>query len=319
MSGTLAFAKKGLTSRLKQSIKDALGQDNPAQAKAALDAVALQEEQLEIKHLGPLAKLTPFGPVAMTLLRTFDRKDVAVQQIARLVSSDAALTSELLGLANSPLFAVQMPITDLAHAIAVLGLERTQAMATTMAMRAMLKDAPKTPIMRRVWRHSIATATIAEALAPVYGVTPVLAQTAAIMHDLGRVALLTAHPNEYADLAVRSHESVDAILDAERSQFGMDHCQAGRLVAEAWRFPPVLQQVAGEHLASPSASDLLSIVQTSCRLAHDYGLAAIVHEHHRKPADTVDAHVPAALRERVNGLLQNIDRQIYERIESLDF
>jgi putative nucleotidyltransferase with HDIG domain len=183
----------------------------------------------------------------------------------------------------------------------------------------MLQGAPKTPIMRRVWRHSIATATIAEALAPAYGITPVLAQTAAIMHDLGRVALLAAYPDDYADLAVRSHESIDAILAAERSQFGMDHCQAGRLVAEAWRLPPVLQQVTGEHLGSPSASDLLSIVQTSCRLAHDHGLAAIVHEHHRKPADTLDAHVPAAIRERVNGLLQGIDRQIYDRIESLDF
>jgi len=65
-------------------------------------------------------------------MRLFDRDDVEMHDIVRLVSSDVALSSQLLALANSPLFAVQTSIRDLQHAITVLGIDRTKALSTTL-------------------------------------------------------------------------------------------------------------------------------------------------------------------------------------------
>jgi HD-like signal output (HDOD) protein len=43
-----------------------------------------------------LAQLPPFNPVVISLLRLFDRDDAELSEISRLISSDAALSAELL-------------------------------------------------------------------------------------------------------------------------------------------------------------------------------------------------------------------------------
>lgn len=280
----------------------------------------LEKGEVETAQLGALAKLPPFGPVAVSLMRLFDRDDVEMHDIVRLVSSDVALSSELLALANSPLFGIQTSIRDLQHAITVLGIDRTKALATTLAMRSFMSNAPKTPVLRRIWRHGVATAVIGEVLALSYAVSKDLAHVAGILHDVGRVGLLAAYPDQYAELAVRTFESSESILLAERAQFGLDHCQAGQLLCESWRFPNELRQVSEHHLDPPTGQDLLSLVQTACSLAANLGFAAVAHHgHHDRINETLEAYVPAAIRVRAVESMKDIDKQVLDRLESLDF
>ncbi|HEV3331106.1 MAG TPA: HDOD domain-containing protein [Bryobacteraceae bacterium] len=280
----------------------------------------LEKREVETAQLGALAKLPPFGPVAISLMRLFDRDDVEMHDIVRLVSSDAALSSQLLALANSPLFGVQTSIRDLQHAITVLGTDRTKALATTLAMRTFLSSAPKTPVLRRIWRHGLATAVIAEVLAPSYGLSKDLGRVAGILHDVGRVALLAAYPEQYDVLAMRTHENTDSILVAERQQFGLDHCQAGTLLSESWHFPKELLQVIAQHLEAPTGEDLVSVVQVACRLATDTGFPAVARQdHHTGVNDIIEAHVPPAIRGQVVKSMSHIDQQILDQVESLDF
>jgi putative nucleotidyltransferase with HDIG domain len=311
------------TSSQKESLRRVI-EEADAAAVATEERVFAQEMlekgEIETAQLGALAKLPPFGPVAVSLMRLFDRDDVEMHDIVRLVSSDAALSSQLLALANSPLFAVQTSIGDLQHAITVLGIDRTKALSTTLAMRSFLSNAPKTPILRRIWRHGLATAVIAEMLAPAYGLSKDLAHVAGILHDVGRIALLAAYPEPYSELATRTHADTKSILDEERTQFGLDHCQAGQLLGESWHFPAELQQAVARHLEAPGGQDLLSLVQTACRLAVDTGFAAVARQDHQtKPIDTIERYVPAAIRARVLESMKHIDQQILDQLESLDF
>ncbi len=291
---------------------------NPS-TDAQLAQSLLERGQVETPELGRLAKLTPFGPVAIRLLRLFDRDDLELAEVVKVISAEAALTSEILALANSPLFGVTGTMTDLRRAVAFLGIERTRSLAFALSMRSLVQGAPKTPVMRRVWRHGVATAVLAELLAPLYGLPPDLANTSGIMHDVGRVGLLAAFPEQYSALAVRAYESHEAILLDERTQFGLDHCQAGQFLSEAWKFPPEFQQVVARHLELPSGRDVVSLVQTSCRLAANLGFAAINIELPGGTSETIATHVPASIQPRVAKLLKDSDRQILERIESLDF
>jgi putative nucleotidyltransferase with HDIG domain len=314
------FKARSLQKKSLQLVtREAAAAKSATEERAAVQQM-LETGQVETAQLGALAKLPPFGPVAVSLMRLFNREDVEIQDIVRLVSADVALSSQLLAMANSPIFGVQTSIRDLQHAITVLGTDRTKALATTLAMRSFVSDAPKTPVLRRIWRHGIATAVIAEVLAPSYGRSKDLAHVAGILHDIGRVALLAAYPKQYGELAIRTHENTDSILVAERQQFGLDHCQAGKLLSESWRFPAELQQVAAHHLETPGGQDLLSVVQTACRLAVDLDFPAIGHQdHHTKAIDTIESHVPAAIRAHVLESMKNIDQKILDRLESLDF
>ncbi|PWT97237.1 MAG: hypothetical protein C5B51_31705 [Terriglobia bacterium] len=319
-AGELLVPQLSLPSR-KKNIVGVLEEANapPPSFDPKVAAELLEKGQVETPELGRLAKLAPFGPVAIRLLRLFDRQDLEIRDVVSMVASEAAVTSELLALVNSPLFGVQGTITEIRRAVAFLGIDRTRALAVTLAMRSLLEGAPKTPILRRIWKHSVGAAVIAELLAPAFGISNDVANTAGILHDLGRIGLLTAYPEPYAALAVHTHESDEAILAAERKEFGMDHCQAGQFLSEAWRFPRVLQEVAARHLESPSGLDVLSLVQTSCRLASGLGLSAVVHEEQEGVPETIENHVPPAIRMRVAEMMRASDRQIFDRIESLDF
>jgi HD-like signal output (HDOD) protein len=280
----------------------------------------LEKAEVETAQLGALAKLPACGPVAVRLKHLFDRDDVEICAIAELVSSDVALASELLALANSPLFALQTSIGDLQHAITVLGTERTKALATVLAVRSMLNNAPRTTILRRIWRHGLATAVIAKELAPSYGLSKNLALVAGIIHGLGRLALLAANPQEYAPLATPTHENTESVLEAERKQFGLDHCQAGQLLSESWHFPKELQRVAGQPPESLGGRDLLSMAQTACRLAAVLDVTTVSRSTQQiKSIETIAAHVPAVIRARVLESVKHKDRQILDRYVSLDF
>jgi hypothetical protein len=61
-------------------------------------------------------------------------------------------------------------------------------------------------------------------------------------------------------------------------------------------------------------------VQTACRLAADLGFAAVTRQDHRaKSTETIEAHVPEAIREQVFEYMRHIDQQIADRLESLVF
>ena len=279
----------------------------------------LETSRVERPELGPLAKLPPFGPVAISLIRLFDRDDVKIAEIGRLVESDPSLASELLAVVNSPLFAFQGKVTSPGHAVTLLGVERTKSLATTLAMRSMVQGAPRTPVVRRFWTHSMATATIAREFAVVYGTDPDLAHVAGLMHELGRMGLLAAYPQEYSRLALTAHNSVEEIFAAEHAAFNMDHCQAGSLLVKAWDLPASFLEAVSYHLAAPGGRDLASLIQFCCHLADDLMFQAVHHRDGLTPQETVERYAPAGLAPQLASRLEPAKLAVIAAIQGLDF
>ena len=286
---------------------------------AAPTAAPDVEPAVNDDELGPLAKLPPFRPVVISVLRMLDRDDVDLTEVARMMQSDPATMAELLALVNSPLFGVQGTVSDAGHAVSLVGIDRTRALITTLAMRAMMANAPRTPVVRRFWTHSIATALIARELAEPCGVHSDMAYTGAVMHDLGRMGLLAAHTDSYTALAVSAWENIADILTAEREQFGHDHCEAGALLAKAWGLPDVLRNVVEQHHRLPDGRDVIALIQLSCRLADDFMFQSILHRTPLKPAETLEACAPAQLRATLAARLAGLQANVMEALQTLDF
>ena len=279
----------------------------------------LHNSKVESEELGALAKLPPFRPVVISLVRMFDRDDVKLDEVASLIQGDPSLVSEILAVVNSALFGFQRNVANASHAISLLGVERTKSLAATLAMRAMMQGAPRTPVVRRFWVHSIATATIAKSFASSFGVEPELSNVTALMHDLGRSGLLAAHPAEYSRVALSAHANTEEILAAEETAFGMTHCHAGRLLARAWNLPAAFHEVAGHHHDAGSTKPGVALVQLACRLADDFMFQAIHRTDTQKPADTIAKYAPERLRTRLEGQLESVTAAVDAAIQTLDF
>jgi putative nucleotidyltransferase with HDIG domain len=224
-----------------------------------------------------LCQLPVFRPVALKMLNLLANEEAEVRGIAGLLRSDPALSAEVLAVANSAFYGAPRYIDNLTRAILVLGFERTRSVTLTVALRSFTRHPANAKVMQACWQHSMAAALLAEELAPLYEIAKDRAYTAGLIHDVGRLGLLTAYGERYAPVFATRHNTVADCLESERRLFEMDHCQAGLLLTQRWGFPSEYSRVAGcHHGEMPAAKqDLVSLTHTACLLADALGFPAM--------------------------------------------
>ncbi len=223
-----------------------------------------------------LIDLPPFPAVAMRVLSLVSREDVGMKELTREIQSDPALALQILTIANSVLFGFRTEIKNILQATALLGAERVKAIALTIAMRTYLMESFQIPALLACWRHSLACALVAEDLAMASLIEKDAAYVAGLLHDVGRLALGMIKPVEYANLLASSEGKPVDVLEKEKEMFGMNHCEAGRWLTDAWKLPKIFGQVAALHHHPPGAKfDLVRVVGTACLLADALGFEAV--------------------------------------------
>jgi putative nucleotidyltransferase with HDIG domain len=223
--------------------------------------------------------LQPLPVIAVRLMRMMATDDVVFQRVADLIRSDVSFSAEVLRVANSPLIGHREEIRGIMHAMALMGLDRLKGLVMTVALRNFLAPALHMPGLLRCWRHSLAAAAVAEELAIANWMDKDRLYTAALLHDLGRLAVVASHPDDYVRL-LEEAEAIPAgspaVRELERKRFGADHQQVGQWLSEDWGFPQEYQAITGRHHDLPAAEgfDVLTGIQLSCRIAHMLGFQA---------------------------------------------
>jgi hypothetical protein len=130
----------------------------------------------------------------------------------------------------------------------------------------------------RYWRYILACGSCCEQVAHPRHENVALAYTAGLFHDIGRMVLIAAYPDRYANLLrltdrmFATQEPFD-ILEYERLLFGLDHFETGMWVAEAWKLPPWLRAIVGKFNEQPKGdhAQLVATVRAGASLAHSLG------------------------------------------------
>jgi putative nucleotidyltransferase with HDIG domain len=249
--------------------------------------------------------------VAARLLTLLASPDVEVAEVSELIKSDATLSARMLRCINSAAFGLGRQISDVRQAVALMGFDRTRQI-TAMCATAAFRGTRHNPELNVCWEHSMATAVLANEIATSCEAFAKIAFTAGILHDIGRLGLIVAYPSRYAGAMRAAHEKRVDFLDFEREQFGLDHAEAGRLLAESWELPEEFRIVAGRHHdpCEGTEVDLLRITHVACRLADalGYGLAA-------PRDDSGMAVILESLPERARKRLQRTEDELKAEIE----
>jgi HD-like signal output (HDOD) protein len=249
---------------------------------------------------GLLARIPAFPPIVLRLLDLLARDDVEIRELVALISSDPAFSAQILRVANSPIFGFRARIDSLQSALVVLGLRRVRSLCMTVATSNHMKAALRIEELSRCWRHMLACALLTEELARSCHAFEERAYTAGLLHDVGRLGLLLAYPAEYAGLLRNSGRNVLELLDCEREELGMDHCEAGRLLAVEWSLPEDFQIIAARHHDPQNNSevDLLTLVHLGCKLADSLGFWVVEPIQPCSPEE-IQAALPPLLAKRI--------------------
>jgi putative nucleotidyltransferase with HDIG domain len=214
--------------------------------------------------------------VVMELLGSIEQDDVDISVLAKKVSYDQALTAKTLRLANSSSFGLQVKVTTIQQAITYLGFQTTRNLITAAAVTGCFSSG-RCPGFddKAFWRHSIAVAACARALARRMRFNQDYAFTAGLLHDIGRLVLVTAAPQAYAEVVEWRLRHDGGWQEAERAVLGVDHVEAGVALAGHWNFSDTMRQAIAFHHApdTPGAGFLAAIVHVANAIVHALDIA----------------------------------------------
>lgn len=165
--------------------------------------------------------------------------------LAKVISSDVALSARILKLANSPAYGFSRKVVDIKHAIALLGFKETQALAISISVLDYAGE-ERDFDLKSYWRHSFACATLAKLLAANLRSSEMeSAFVAGLLHDVGKVVLAS---NVFAQRRKASTGGIKtSSLVADEERLGISHSEAGYLLVEHWLLPQALTNAIRYH------------------------------------------------------------------------
>jgi HD-like signal output (HDOD) protein len=160
--------------------------------------------------LARVVDICPFPAAAQRLMVLVNDDRASIDAIAGAVQCDPALTTQVLGMANSAAFrpAGSGPTRDLRQALVTLGLEELRVMAGAMALLSTF--ATRDELSLDLHRTSAISAAIADALVPVgFGVSRGLPFICGLLCEVGALACLAVDGPGYVELWRRAMKGDD--------------------------------------------------------------------------------------------------------------
>lgn len=227
-------------------------------------------------YINRVSTLPPAPAILPQLMTILHRHDVDSGRVVELIECDPGLTAAVLRLCNSAFFASATPATDLLEAVVRLGFEHVYQLVVAIIGARAMRPAQKGYGIDEgeLWKHSVATALAAKAMASDHGVDGNLAFTAAILHDIGKIVLAQALEQSYARLVKEIQVNQASLLESESAILGVQHAEIGGRLLARWNFPDSLVAAVWNH-HSPAAAigfeRLASFVYLGNMVAHFMG------------------------------------------------
>ena len=162
-------------------------------------------------------------------------------EFSQLVSQDPALTTRLLKLVNSAYYGFPGRIDTLSRAVNLVGIAELRNLTLAMgAMKVFGGLENERFDMLGFWRHSVHCALLARLLAKrAHVLHAERLFIAGLLHDVGRLLIFSLLPESGA--RIQQHVAAgEPVSEAERSELGYDHADAGYQLLDSWKLPPAL-------------------------------------------------------------------------------
>ncbi len=213
--------------------------ENAQTTQEAPGMVAIPREDLRARVRSTLARLSRTGalptlPAAASAALGLARNPNAdVDELCRIIQTDAGLSARVLRVANSAALGRRNPARKLQEAVITVGLRKTCDIMVAACAKRLYEGASTRA--EELWNHSLATAVAAEELARMTGLVELgCAFLPGLFHDVGRVAFLIADATAAEVIDALADDGEDAKSFLEREWYGFDHADAGAILAEDW-------------------------------------------------------------------------------------
>ena len=202
--------------------------------------------------LGSIDRLPCMPEVSLELEHALADPEASADTLGDIIQQDMGMTAKLLKIVNSAFFGLRRTISSPHEAVTYLGIDTVKSL---VLVNAIFERAE--PITTRnlgladLWRHSLATANGAKAIALAQGASRQLAEdifVGGVLEDVGILVLAANFPEAYdraAEVLLAEHVQLTTV---EQEEFAVTHAEVGAYLLGLWGIPaPVLEIVNLHH------------------------------------------------------------------------
>jgi HD-like signal output (HDOD) protein len=193
--------------------------------------------------------IPPLPSAVTRLIAEINQPEPNIDQMVKLISSTPEIAAKIIKTVNSALFSPRIPITNVKHAVTLLGLQHIRTIALAYATMDALPK-PKGDLFdhKAFWTDSLLRAIMSRSFSKKMLRSHLEeAFTASLLSDLALPVLLSVWRDYYEPVIEEWKQSPRRLSEIEREHFGWDHAQAGAWIAQSWEFPEEMVCYLGAH------------------------------------------------------------------------
>ncbi len=192
--------------------------------------------------IAKIGDLPSLPAVAARINAEIENEALSAKSLGAIISEDPSLASRILRLANSAFYGMPRQIASIDRAVMLLGFDTVKNLALSISIFSFFQKGISPAIdVIGLWNHSLGTAISAKVL--VAQTNPKLAEQAflfGIVHDVGKIALITQCLTEMEEVARLMDQGGVSQQEAEIKVFGFTHQKIGALLTREWKFPEMI-------------------------------------------------------------------------------
>ncbi|PLY15170.1 MAG: histidine kinase [Sedimenticola sp.] len=243
--------------------------------------------------------------VALRVRDAVEKDSATAQQVADMVATDAALSTRLLQVANSPLYRGRVPIESIQMAITRLGNRMVRSLVISLAMKQIFQATSDAldKRLRMIWEDSVQIAAISRVIAQsVPHLDKEQAMLAGLIHNIGSLPILTMAEN-YPEL-IKDEKLLDQFVENLNPIIG-------KQILQEWDFPETLVRVPEHHQdlgydGGPEA-DYIDIVLVARLQILDQSHAAVLADWSNIPSFMKVGIAPEVEVINIEGVAEDVD------------
>lgn len=203
--------------------------------------------------------IKPIPQIVLKLLRMIHNDMTSLEDVAREIRQDQVISARVIQLCNSALFRRKMNPDSIDRAVILMGEKRFLQLVLSASFESTFFQYSQGYSLCRggLYNHSLGMAVACERIAMRAGcrVSPAVAYTAGLLHDIGKVVL-----DQYVADAIpffyrRLMQDEKELIAVEKERFDTTHPEIGKTLAVLWHLPDVLHTPIACHHEPEKANE----------------------------------------------------------------
>jgi putative nucleotidyltransferase with HDIG domain len=185
--------------------------------------------------------------VYMELNRVLSDSDWQPHQVSAVLENDVAMSAKVLQLANSALFGLTSTVTSVRDAVMYLGVDTIRSLALTAEAFGKVAPHGSTQFsLDEFQAHAMLVARITASILPA-GRAQQEAVTAALLHDIGKLVLISDGDRRWSELNDEARERKVPVYVVESERDGVTHAHIGAHLLSLWGLPDGIVEAVAHH------------------------------------------------------------------------